>query len=100
MNNWIVQLSKLIPDCVNDVTKSGQIKSKSGILSKACEYIAELRTANNTMAETLKETERISVDNDLLRSQLEELKQENTLLSATLQQHGIPLPADIGAGDA
>ena len=65
------------------------IQSKGGILSKACDYIQDLRTANSRMAESLKETERLSVDAELLRQQCEELKQENAMLRATLQQHGI-----------
>jgi upstream stimulatory factor len=69
-------------------------QSKGGILSKACEYIQELRTANANMGETLRETERLSVDNELLRQQVEELKQENLLLRQHLQQHGI-VPPDL-----
>ncbi|XP_071111179.1 upstream stimulatory factor 2-like isoform X2 [Haliotis cracherodii] len=96
INNWIVQLSKQVPDCAQEHTKSGQVSasSKGGILAKACDYIQELRTANQRMAESLKETERISIDNELLRQQCEELKQENHLLRTQLQQHGI-VPQDL-----
>ena len=66
-------------------------QSKGGILAKACEYIAELRSANSQMAETIKETEKLSIDNELLRNQVEELKQENSLLRSQLSQHGITL---------
>lgn len=97
INNWIVHLSKLVPECSQD-HKQGQVNaSKGGILAKACEYIQELRTANARMAESLKETERISVDCDLHRQQCEELKQENSILRAALQQHGIVIP-DITGG--
>ena len=41
------------------------------------------------MSEAIKEAEKLSVDNELLRSQVEELKQENNLLHSQLQQHGI-----------
>ncbi|ESO83356.1 hypothetical protein LOTGIDRAFT_133622, partial [Lottia gigantea] len=92
INNWIVQLSKVVPDCAAEQAKTGA--SKGGILSKACDYITELRTSNARMAETLKETERISVDNELLRQQCEELKQENNILRNHLQQHGI-VPPDM-----
>ncbi|XP_059172146.1 upstream stimulatory factor 2-like isoform X2 [Physella acuta] len=95
INNWIVQLSKLVPDCAQEPIKQTQA-SKGGILSKACEYIQELRTTNNRLAETLKDTERYNVDNELLRQQCEELKQENALLRSHLQQHGIVL--DLGSG--
>nr|1AN4_A Chain A, PROTEIN (UPSTREAM STIMULATORY FACTOR) [Homo sapiens]1AN4_B Chain B, PROTEIN (UPSTREAM STIMULATORY FACTOR) [Homo sapiens] len=45
INNWIVQLSKIIPDSSMESTKSGQ--SKGGILSKASDYIQELRQSNH-----------------------------------------------------
>ena len=73
------------------------LQSKGGILAKACDYITELRTANVRMAESLKETERLSVDAELLRQQCEELKQENAVLRAQLQQHGIVPPDLAGA---
>ncbi|CAJ1062772.1 upstream stimulatory factor 2 isoform X2 [Xyrichtys novacula] len=87
INNWIVTLSKIIPDCNMDSTKTGA--SKGGILSKACDYIRELRQSNQRLQESLKEVERIQMDNELCRQQIEELKNENALLRAQLQQHGI-----------
>ncbi|VDI63355.1 upstream stimulatory factor [Mytilus galloprovincialis] len=95
INNWIVQLSKVVPDCSSDHTKQGQ--SKGGILSKACDYITELRTSNARMAENLKESERLQVDLELLRQQCEELKSENQILRTQLQQHGI-IPDISGTG--
>uniref|UniRef100_A0A3Q3XKH0 Upstream stimulatory factor 2 n=1 Tax=Mola mola TaxID=94237 RepID=A0A3Q3XKH0_MOLML len=89
INNWIVTLSKIIPDCNMDSTKTGA--SKGGILSKACDYIHELRQSNQRLQESLKEVERIQVDNELCRQQIEELKNENALLRAQLQQHGIEM---------
>ncbi|XP_057568479.1 upstream stimulatory factor 2 isoform X4 [Hippopotamus amphibius kiboko] len=67
INNWIVQLSKIIPDCNADNSKTGA--SKGGILSKACDYIRELRQTNQRMQETFKEAERLQMDNELLRQQ-------------------------------
>ncbi|TKS82420.1 Upstream stimulatory factor 2 [Collichthys lucidus] len=67
------------------------MKSKGGILSKACDYIRELRQSNQRLQESLKEVERIQVDNELCRQQIEELKNENALLRAQLQQHGIEI---------
>ncbi|KAM6222973.1 upstream stimulatory factor 2 isoform 2-T2 [Rhynchocyon petersi] len=87
INNWIVQLSKIIPDCNADNSKTGA--SKGGILSKACDYIRELRQTNQRMQETFKEAERLQMDNELLRQQIEELKNENALLRAQLQQHNL-----------
>ncbi|XP_011675774.1 upstream stimulatory factor isoform X1 [Strongylocentrotus purpuratus] len=92
INNWIVKLSKIIPDCNIDHSKQGQVssqESKGGILSKTCDYIHDLRNSNTRMAESLKDSERLTVDIDLMRQQLEELKGENALLRAQLQQAGI-----------
>ncbi|XP_060083521.1 upstream stimulatory factor 2-like isoform X1 [Ylistrum balloti] len=100
INNWIVTLSKLVPDCAQEHVKQGQTKvsenSKGGILSKACDYINELRNGNVRMAESLKETERLSVDLELLRQQCEDMKNENAILRAQLQSHGI-IP-DVSGG--
>ncbi|KAM9309771.1 upstream stimulatory factor 2 isoform 1-T1 [Pholidichthys leucotaenia] len=89
INNWIVTLSTIIPDCNMDSTKTGA--SKGGILSKACDYIRELRQTNQRLQDGLKEVERIQVDNELCRQQIEELKNENALLRAQLQQHGVEM---------
>ncbi|XP_013881118.1 upstream stimulatory factor 2 [Austrofundulus limnaeus] len=86
INNWIVTLSKLIPDCSID-TRTGA--SKGGILSKACDYIRELRQKNQQLQDGSKETDRVQMENELLRQQMEELKNENALLHAKLQQHGV-----------
>lgn len=92
-------------------------QSKGGILSKACDYIRELRQTNQRMQETFKEAERLRMDNELLRQQvraragarrglrasagsltcalsrlqIEELKNENALLRAQLQQHNLEM---------
>ncbi|CAL8298938.1 unnamed protein product [Lota lota] len=92
INNWIVTLSKIIPDCNIDSSKTGA--SKGGILSKACDYIRELRQNNQRLQEGCKEVERVQVDNELLRQQIEALKNDNALLRAQLQQHGIELNGD------
>ncbi|KAK3508373.1 hypothetical protein QTP70_025784 [Hemibagrus guttatus] len=92
INNWIVTLSKIIPDCNMDNTKTGA--SKGGILSKACDYIRELRQSNQRLQESFKEVERIQVDNELLRQQIEDLKNDNALLRAQLQQHGLEISGE------
>ncbi|KAG5842969.1 hypothetical protein ANANG_G00183450 [Anguilla anguilla] len=92
INNWIVTLSKMIPDCTIDSTKTGA--SKGGILSKACDYIQELRQNNQRLQDSFKDVERVQVDNELLRQQIEELKGENALLRAQLQQHGIEVAGE------
>ncbi|KAM9732743.1 upstream stimulatory factor 1 [Menidia menidia] len=87
INNWIVQLSKAIPDCNVDYTKTGQ--SKGGILSKACEYIKELRQSNLKLGEDVSVLERLRVDNQLLRQEVEDWKSKNQILRNLLRQHGI-----------
>ncbi|XP_037330178.2 upstream stimulatory factor 2 isoform X1 [Pungitius pungitius] len=91
INNWIVTLSKIIPDCSID-SRTGA--SKGGILSKACDYIRELRQSNQRLQESYKEVERVEMDNELLRQQIEELKNDNALLRAQLQQHGVEVSGD------
>ncbi|CAM9154313.1 unnamed protein product, partial [Lampetra fluviatilis] len=87
INNWIVQLSKILPDSVTENSKTGQ--SKGGILSKACDYIQELRQTQQQLVDNIKETERLHMDNELLRQQVEELRNKNSMLRAHLQQNGI-----------
>ncbi|XP_072839907.1 upstream stimulatory factor 1 isoform X1 [Pogona vitticeps] len=87
INNWIVQLSKIIPDCSMENTKSGQ--SKGGILSKACDYIQELRQSNIRLSEELQGLDQLQMDNKVLRQQVEDLKSKNLLLRAQLRQHGV-----------
>lgn len=87
INNWIVQLSKTIPDCTVDSTKTGQ--SKGGILSKACDYIQELRQSNSRLGDELNNLERLRMDNQLLRQEMEDWKSKNQILRNHLRQHGI-----------
>ncbi|XP_029435224.1 upstream stimulatory factor 1 isoform X2 [Rhinatrema bivittatum] len=89
INNWIVQLSKIIPDCSMESTKSGQ--SKGGILSKACDYIQELRQGNHRLSEELQGLDQLQMDNELLRQQVEDLKNKNLILRAQLRQHGVEI---------
>uniref|UniRef100_A0A674D0G6 Upstream transcription factor 2, c-fos interacting n=1 Tax=Salmo trutta TaxID=8032 RepID=A0A674D0G6_SALTR len=74
INNWIVTLSKIIPDCNIDSTKTGAVShsSKGGILSKACDYIRELRQNNQRLLDNVKEVERVQVDNELCRQQVKQ----------------------------
>ncbi|KAK7158346.1 hypothetical protein R3I93_009530 [Phoxinus phoxinus] len=87
INSWIVTLSRMIPDCGADGAKTAA--SKGGILSKACDYIGELKQHKLRLQESLRRAERAQVDNELLRHQIEELKSENGLLRAQLEHHGI-----------
>lgn len=93
INNWIVKLSKIIPDCSSDLNKSGQqssvhLHSKGGILAKACDYIQELRASAARLPELLKENERLALELELQRQQSDQLRATNQLLKAHLQQNG------------
>uniref|UniRef100_A0A8C7KJC8 Upstream stimulatory factor 1 n=1 Tax=Oncorhynchus kisutch TaxID=8019 RepID=A0A8C7KJC8_ONCKI len=91
INNWIVQLSKTIPDCTLDATKNGQVssQSKGGILSKACDYIQELRQSNTRLGEDLENLERLRMDNQLLRQEVDDWKTKNQMMRSQLRQNGI-----------
>ncbi|XP_063230233.1 upstream stimulatory factor 1-like isoform X5 [Bacillus rossius redtenbacheri] len=95
INNWILKLSKIIPDCTAESAKSAQVsteeQSKGGILAKACEYIIDLRASNQRLAERVKHSEQVVLDNEMLRQQNEKLERTNSLLIAQLRQHGIVL---------
>jgi len=102
INNWIMKLSKLIPDCSQTGDSGGaggqakQSQSKGGILAKACEFLAEMRNTNQRLAESIKQTEEANQENERLSSQIEQLQQENAVLKQQLQNHGIvPPTSDI-----
>lgn len=96
INSWINKLAKVVPECCTEQAKAGQAGgaqniSKGGILSKTVDYINELKGHNARMAEAIKDAERFTIDTELLRQQVEELRQENALLRAQLQQNGTEL---------
>lgn len=67
-------------------------------MAKTVDYINEIRTANTRMAESIKDNEQLSINMELLRQQNEDLRQENVILRAQLQQHGIDLGAIVSIG--
>jgi len=91
INNWIMKLGKLIPDCnTSDNSQGGKhAQSKGGILAKACEYLAETRNTNQRLVESIKQNEGVSAENERLSSQVEQLQAENAMLKQQLQNHGI-----------
>jgi len=99
INNWIVTLSKIVPDCLvetsnakgSSLTQTLNAQSKGGILAKTVEYITELKLINGRLGEQLKEAESNNMDVEMLRQQMEELKTENSMLRGTLAQNGINL---------
>lgn len=82
INTWIMKMAAVIPDCQMDQSKQGT--SKGGVLSKALDHIIKLRGDNDRMHETIKEQERILVENQVLRQQVEKLRQENAILQSSL----------------
>lgn len=98
INNWILKLSKIIPDINSDSSKgSGTFEgqSKGGILAKACEYIMELRQSNSRLAECVKENEIMVSEIEELRKQNDKLKRDNNVLKTHLTQNGIDIPKTI-----
>ena len=82
-----MKIAAVVPDCQMDQSKQGT--SKGGVLSKALDHIIKLRSENDRMRDTIKEQERILVENQVLRQQVEKLRQENALLHANIpfKQH-------------
>ena len=80
INNWIMKLSKLLPDCGNSSDSGGagsqgkQSQSTGGILAKACEYLADMRNITQRLADSLKRTEEANQENERLSSQIEQLQ--------------------------
>ena len=79
-----MKLSKLIPECntgSSGDTSGGvgtaagkQSQSKGGILAKACEYLAEMRTTNQRLVDSIKQAEEVSAQNERLSAQVEQLQ--------------------------
>lgn len=51
------------------------LQSKGGILSKACDYIQELRQSNHRLSEELQGLDQLQLDNEVLRQQVSLLSQ-------------------------
>jgi len=82
INTWIMKIAAVVPDCQMDQSKQGT--SKGGVLSKALDHIVKLRQENERLRENIKEQERVLVENQVLRQQVEKLRQENSILQANL----------------
>ncbi|XP_063978738.1 upstream stimulatory factor 1 isoform X2 [Diachasmimorpha longicaudata] len=92
INNWIAKLGKIIPECNTHTNGNGngnssgegkvnyETQSKGGILAKACEYITELRNANQGLSQCLKENEKLRQEVTALKQVLTQLKRENAQL--------------------
>lgn len=91
INNWITKLGKIIPECNagTNTTGSGssgegkanyETQSKGGILAKACEYIGELRVANQSLGQCLRDNEKLQQEITTLKQLVIQLKRENLQL--------------------
>lgn len=92
INNWIAKLGKIIPECNTNASansngnSSGEGKanyetqSKGGILAKACEYIGELRAANQGLGQCLRDNEKLRQEINALKQLIAQLKRENAQL--------------------
>ncbi|XP_001604715.2 upstream stimulatory factor 1 [Nasonia vitripennis] len=95
INNWIAKLGKIIPECSSNTNGSGssgegggkanyETQSKGGILAKACEYITELRTANQSMGQCLRDNEKLRQEVTALKQAVAQLRRENLHLKSQL----------------
>ncbi|XP_058800214.1 upstream stimulatory factor 1 isoform X2 [Phymastichus coffea] len=102
INNWISKLGKIIPECSPGTNGSGsggegggkanyETQSKGGILAKACEYIAELRAANQSMGQCLRDNEKLRQEVATLKALVTNLRRENLHLKSQ-----IPTTQDAG----
>jgi len=93
INSWMVQLSKILPDCVfgdgDNRSKALTATSKGAILEKAVAYIEALKAANNSLGKQVNETQQIKSENDILRRQIDALKAENNAMREQLERNGI-----------
>ncbi|XP_029680716.1 upstream stimulatory factor-like isoform X1 [Formica exsecta] len=80
INNWISKLGKLLADCDQNVNKEGDAKanfepqSKGGILARACEYITELREAQEKLSQSMDENAQLIEEAKTLRQVKEDIR--------------------------
>lgn len=56
------------------------LQSKGGILAKACEYIGELRSANQGLGQCLRDNDKLRHEINALKQLVAQLKRENSQL--------------------
>ncbi|XP_034939733.1 upstream stimulatory factor 1 isoform X2 [Chelonus insularis] len=105
INNWIAKLGKIIPECNNSTSNgnggSGEGKtnyetqSKGGILAKACEYIGELRAANQGLGQCLRDNEKLRQEVSALKQLVNQLKRENAQLRSGATVNVVTTNTDI-----
>ncbi|XP_023288923.1 transcriptional regulator CBF1-like isoform X3 [Orussus abietinus] len=94
INNWIAKLGKIIPECNANTSGNGssggegktnyETQSKGGILAKACEYIGELRAANQGLGQCVRDNEKLRQEINALKQLVTQLKRENAQLRSQI----------------
>lgn len=94
INNWITKLGKLLAECDQDVNKEEDAKanfepqSKGGILARACEYITELREAQEKLSQSMDENAQLIEEAKTLRQVVSQLRDENSKLKVQISKQG------------
>ncbi|GAB1861182.1 Upstream stimulatory factor 2 [Camponotus japonicus] len=94
INNWITKLGKLLAECDQNVDKEGDAKanfepqSKGGILARACEYITELREAQEKLSQSMDENAQLIEEAKTLRQVVNQLRDENSKLKVQISKQG------------
>ncbi|XP_025268389.1 upstream stimulatory factor 1 isoform X2 [Camponotus floridanus] len=94
INNWITKLGKLLAECDQNVNKEGDAKgnfepqSKGGILARACEYITELREAQEKLSQSMDENAQLIEEAKTLRQVVSQLRDENSKLKVQISKQG------------
>lgn len=97
INNWILKLSKIIPESgCSEMKGNGHYdgQSKGGILAKACQYIQELQDCQQRMEVCVKEKKQLSQNFEDIKQRNITLERENKELRELLKRHGIEPMSD------
>ncbi|GJQ87624.1 putative protein dimerization protein [Trypoxylus dichotomus] len=98
INNWILKLSKIIPESGSSEMSKGNGhydgQSKGGILAKACEYIQELQECQQNMELCLKEKKQLTQSFEDMKQKNIILERENKELRDLLKRHGIDIAGE------
>uniref|UniRef100_A0A8D8LDI2 Upstream stimulatory factor 2 n=1 Tax=Cacopsylla melanoneura TaxID=428564 RepID=A0A8D8LDI2_9HEMI len=92
INTWILKLGTLIPEEPSSPDKNVEcqsLRSKGGILAKACDHIVELRAKNQNLEKYIKANEQLVSKLDRISKQNLELKYENNVLKNMLLENGL-----------
>ncbi|XP_022710413.1 upstream stimulatory factor 2-like [Varroa jacobsoni] len=95
INLWILRLSRIIPDCnlnsesPQGANKTQSLQSKGIILSKACDYINELKEKADKSHQLIKENEQLQMEVSDWRAKYESAVHEIQMLKDILSQQGI-----------